>query len=76
MAPGQAQPDPSSQQALLNQYCVRCHNDRRLVAGLSLDGVDPTDVSLDAEVWEKVLRKLQARSMPPVGAQRPDLALQ
>jgi len=74
MAAGQAPPDASSQQALLNEYCVRCHNDRRLVAGLSLDGVDPTDVSLDAEVWEKVLRKLQARSMPPVGAQRPDEA--
>ena len=71
MAAGQAPPDASNEHALLNEYCVRCHNDRRVVAGLSLDGVDPTDVGLDAEVWEKVLRKLQARSMPPVGAQRP-----
>ena len=67
-----SQSSGSSQQALLDEYCLRCHNDRRLVGGLSLDGVDPTNASADAEVWEKVLRKLQARSMPPVGAQRPD----
>jgi hypothetical protein len=71
---GQAQTAASSQHALIDEYCVRCHNDRRLVAGLSLDDVDPTNVSLDAEIWEKVLRKLQARSMPPVGSQRPDEA--
>ena len=74
MVAGQAPTAASNQHAILNEYCVRCHNDSRLVAGLSLDGVDPTNVGLDAEVWEKVLRKLQARSMPPVGAQRPDEA--
>ena len=74
MMAGQAPTAASNQHAILNEYCVRCHNDSRLVAGLSLDGVDPTNVGLDAEVWEKVLRKLQARSMPPIGAQRPDEA--
>ncbi len=69
---GATQSPVSSQQELLDDYCVRCHNDRRLVGGLSLDRVDPTNASADAEVWEKVLRKLQARSMPPVGAPRPD----
>ena len=74
LAAGETQAAVSGTQAILDEYCVRCHNDRRLVAGLSLDNVDPTDVGLDAEVWEKVLRKLQARSMPPVGSQRPDEA--
>ncbi len=68
------EPAPSAErhQAFVDDYCLRCHNDRRLVAGLSLDGLDPADPSTGAEAWEKVLRKLQARSMPPVGAPRPD----
>ncbi len=59
-------------QALVQEYCVRCHNDRRLTGGLSLEGVQADDPTAHAEIWEKVLRKLQARSMPPVGAPRPD----
>ncbi len=62
-------------QALLQEYCVRCHNDRRLTGGLSLEGVQADDPTAHAEIWEKVLRKLQARSMPPVGAPRPDEAV-
>ena len=62
----------SSQRAVLDEFCVRCHNTRRLVAGLALDTVDVDDVGTDAEVWEKVLRKLHARAMPPAGSPRPD----
>ncbi len=58
--------------SLLDEYCVRCHNARLLTAGLSLEDVDLAEVTADAEVWEKVLRKLHARSMPPAGAPRPD----
>ena len=64
----------SSQRALLDEYCVRCHNTRRLVGGLALDTVDPDDVGPDAEVWERALRKLQARAMPPAGSPRPEEA--
>ena len=62
----------ASQRAVLDQYCVRCHNARRQMADLRLDTLDLSDVSADAEVWEKVLRKLHARAMPPAGAARPD----
>ncbi len=60
--------------ALLDQYCVTCHNERLKTGGLVLDKADPTNVSIDAETWEKVVRKLRAGAMPPVGLPRPDQA--
>jgi hypothetical protein len=58
--------------ALLDQYCVTCHNQKLKTAGLLLDKADPTNVSLDPETWEKVVRKVRAGAMPPQGLPRPD----
>ena len=60
--------------ALLDQYCVTCHNDRLKTAGLTLDKMDPSHVAADAEAWEKVVRKLRAGMMPPQGLPRPNAA--
>ena len=60
--------------ALLDQYCVTCHNQKLKTAGLLLDKADPTNVSLDPETWEKVVRKVRAGAMPPQGMPRPDQA--
>ena len=59
---------------LVDQYCVRCHNDRALRGGLSLDGLALDAVADHTEVWEKAVRKLRAGAMPPAGAPRPDEA--
>ena len=68
-------PSPASQQrALLNRYCVTCHNERLKTAGLLLDKMDVEQVSAAAEVWEKVVRKLRTEAMPPAGVPRPDKA--
>ncbi len=64
--------DATSQRALLDQYCVTCHNERLQTAGLTLDALDVTNVAADAEVWEKVVRKLRAGAMPPAPRPRPD----
>src|SRR3954470_13160850 len=72
-APGGVQPptastpltSPGAQQALLNQYCVTCHNAKAKTGGLSLDGVSLDRVNGEAEIWEKVVRKLRAGLMPP-----------
>ncbi|MEE2638071.1 MAG: DUF1592 domain-containing protein [Acidobacteriota bacterium] len=59
---------------LLNRFCVACHNDRTLAAGLSLQSIDVAAVghrSEDLELWEKVIRKLRTRAMPPPGRPRP-----
>ena len=60
--------------ALVTEYCLRCHNDRAQTGGLSLEGLDITSVGEHVEVWEKALRKVRARAMPPVGMPRPDEA--
>ena len=65
---------PSSHAALVNKYCVACHNQRTRTADLALDAVDFTNIPANAQVWEKVIRKVRAGMMPPVGMPRPDQA--
>ena len=60
------------QRTLLDQYCVTCHNQTSKTAGLTLDNIDIEHVSENAPAWEKVVRKLRARAMPPAGVPRPD----
>ena len=67
-------PAPGQDRALLDQYCVSCHNQRTKTAGVSLDNADFVRPSNNADVWEKVVRKLRAGMMPPVGAPRPEKA--
>ncbi|HTC89453.1 MAG TPA: DUF1587 domain-containing protein, partial [Bryobacteraceae bacterium] len=59
-------------QAMLNQYCVTCHNAKLLTGGLAIDKLDLHRAEASAETWEKVARKLRAGLMPPAGAPRPD----
>jgi len=63
----------SERRALLDRYCVTCHNDRLKTANLSLQGRDLTRVADQADVWEKVIRKLRAGAMPPPDVPRPPL---
>jgi hypothetical protein len=55
----------------LTRYCAGCHNERARVAGLALN---LGSIPADAATWEKVVRKLRMRTMPPSGAARPDEA--
>jgi len=64
----------SPHRALVSRYCASCHNDRLKRGGLSLDAVATHEVGQDPDVWEKVLRKVRARQMPPIGLPRPDEA--
>jgi hypothetical protein len=63
---------PSPHRATLDRYCVTCHNARTKTGGLSLEGLDVTRVESDSDTWEKVVRKLRGRMMPPAGLPRPD----
>jgi len=53
-------------------YCATCHNARLKTGGLALDGLDTAKLADNAEVWEKVVRKVRAGVMPPQGVRRPD----
>jgi hypothetical protein len=70
--PPAATPPPTAHRDVVGRYCVSCHNDRVKRGGLVLDAVAARDVGENPEVWEKVLRKVRARQMPPVGMPRPD----
>ena len=71
-APGE--PDASTWRAVLDRYCVACHNERLLTGNLALDDIDVGHVGAAAETWEKVLRKLRTQAMPPPRRPRPDAA--
>ena len=74
-APSSAGPAPlPPQRAVLDRYCVTCHNDRLRTASLSLEKIDVARAPDGAEVWEKVIRKLRTGAMPPAGMPRPDQA--
>ena len=67
-------PAASPQRALLDRYCVTCHNEKLRTAGLTLDSIDVAHVGAGAAVWEKVVGKLRMSAMPPPGRPRPDKA--
>ena len=58
--------------SVIDEYCLSCHDEDNKKAGLALDTIAAHDVSTHPEVWEKVVRKLRARQLPPVGKDRPD----
>jgi hypothetical protein len=57
--------------SLVSQYCLACHDEDHEKGGLVLEKILSDDVSRHPDVWEKVVRKLRARQMPPVGKKRP-----
>src|SRR5262249_19568937 len=54
------QPAAAQHRALVNQYCVTCHNEKLKTGDLMLDKLDLDRVGTQAETWEKVTRKLRA----------------
>ena len=70
----EAAPTIASHQAVINRYCVGCHNDKVRTGGLSLSSVNVANLAEHTDTWEKIVHKLQGRAMPPVGRPRPDEA--
>ena len=57
---------------VVQQYCIRCHSERRQVGGLILEGFDLADAGQHRPTIEKMIRKLRAGMMPPRGVRRPE----
>ncbi|MDX1578007.1 MAG: DUF1592 domain-containing protein, partial [Gemmatimonadota bacterium] len=70
-APAASAPRDADPDDVVRTVCVRCHNDRRLRGNLSLEGFAVSEADRQAEVAEKMIRKLRAGMMPPPGARRP-----
>jgi hypothetical protein len=60
-----------AQRALVNQYCVGCHNDRVKSGDFSFATVDLAHPDQSAQRFEKVILKLKTGMMPPAGRPRP-----
>src|SRR5262245_5326098 len=70
-SPQAAANSPALDRALLDKYCITCHSDKLKTGGLTLEHVDVNDLHGNAEVLEKVVRKLRTGQMPPMGRPRP-----
>src|SRR5690349_4674719 len=65
---------PPTPRAIVERYCIACHNAKTKAGNLALDAIAAEDVAHRPDTWEKVVRKLRARYMPPIGLPRPDEA--
>jgi len=74
-APDASAHRPAIDRAMLDRYCVTCHNDRLKRGNLVLAGIPLEPLQANGEIWEKVARKLRSGEMPPAGAPRPDRAI-
>jgi mono/diheme cytochrome c family protein len=63
---------PEAQLATIKQYCASCHNDRAKMAGVSFDGLTAASIGQHPDVFEKAVRKLRGRVMPPPGSRQPE----
>jgi mono/diheme cytochrome c family protein len=69
---------PIAHQAMMNKYCVGCHNQRNALpagAPLALDAANLADPGAEAATWERVVRKLGVGAMPPLGSPTPGPAV-
>jgi mono/diheme cytochrome c family protein len=62
---------PDQNRAMLNTYCITCHNTRLKTGGIAFDGLNLQSAADDAQVWEKALHKLRGHLMPPPGSPQP-----
>jgi mono/diheme cytochrome c family protein len=69
---GQAQDSSDAHLAVVKQYCVGCHNDKAKIGGITFQDITAETVAKDPERFEKAVRKLRGRVMPPPGAKQPD----
>ena len=73
-APPSIGPTAERTRTVLQQYCLPCHNQKLRTADLAFDRLGLSDVPSKADTWEKVIRKLRTRTMPPTGRPRPDVS--
>ncbi|HXD73631.1 MAG TPA: DUF1592 domain-containing protein [Vicinamibacterales bacterium] len=72
--PSESGPRQDDQLATIRQYCYGCHNDRLKSAGVSFQEITAASIGERADVFEKAVRKLRGRQMPPPGSRQPDQA--
>src|SRR5256885_15604293 len=64
--------DTAGHRTTLQLYCIGCHSGPTPFAGLNLEPLDFAKLQENGAIWEKMIRKLRDRQMPPAGMPRPD----
>jgi mono/diheme cytochrome c family protein len=67
-----ASADPAAHRTTLQLYCIGCHSGPTPFAGLNLEPLDFAKLEDHGAIWEKMIRKLRDRQMPPAGMPKPD----
>ena len=70
-ASGNALTQQAEFQRFVESNCLNCHDNATKAADLALDALTAADLDQNQEVWEKVIRKLSARQMPPAEMPKP-----
>ena len=65
---------PTAEQTTVQRYCSGCHSQRLKTTGVVLENAAPESAGADPAMWEKVLKKISAKEMPPAGAAQPSEA--
>src|SRR5438034_7020036 len=65
---------PNAIRSMLDKYCVGCHSSSARAGGVAFADLSLDAVGDNAEIWEKAVRKLRGRLMPPPGSRQPDQA--
>jgi hypothetical protein len=58
--------------ALLQKYCADCHNPIDYAGGIDLESASATTIAETPDIGEKVVKRLRAGMMPPMGKDRPE----
>ena len=66
---------PVAARALIEEYCLGCHDRGGAKGELVLETFDPANPEQQLPVAEKMIRKLRAGMMPPPGEDRPEAGL-
>jgi mono/diheme cytochrome c family protein len=71
-APSKAADPAAAHLATVKQYCVGCHSDRAKTAGVTFEGMTAASIAQNPELYEKAVRKLRGRVMPPPNSKQPE----
>ena len=70
--PGSTTADAGRQWQMVERYCAECHNETELAGDIAFDKLGPESVAAHPDVFEKAVRKLRGRMMPPPKEPRPE----
>jgi hypothetical protein len=59
-------------EAIIDKYCAVCHNSNDFAGGIDLEFASTASIAEQPQIGEKVIKRLRAGMMPPVGKARPD----